>query len=306
MIRRGQKICPVRTRYIAAAVVFTLAVLQTQNYSAFDAGQSIAGYGSDGSWELEEEEINHTYEPAPFKIRLVFDDKIETLTEEDTAGWRSLREDGVYVWDEEAAFPYLESLGDKYDTEPGKVAFTTHDGISKIFDSEFCGWQMNENYTLQNIKQAVEDGETSVRPAWNSGLIYCSKNGVGLNYIEVDIAEQRVYLFENGEDVFEADCVTGTFKTTETQKGVYQVVNKSAPAILSDMDPSGKRYEQPVNYWVCFNQKRGQGLHDASWRGGFGGDIYKSWGSHGCVNLAEEDAKRIYEEAYVFMPVIVY
>ena len=38
----------------------------------------------------------------------------------------------------------------------------------------------------------------------------------------------------------------------------------------------------------------GIGFHDASWRTEFGGTIYKTNGSHGCVNLPKEAAKQIF------------
>ena len=34
---------------------------------------------------------------------------------------------------------------------------------------------------------------------------------------------------------------------------------------------------------------------DATWRNSFGGTIYKTNGSHGCVNLPKNAAKTIYE-----------
>ena len=48
------------------------------------------------------------------------------------------------------------------------------------------------------------------------------------------------------------------------------------------------------------------GLHDATWRDKFGGDIYYSSGSHGCVNLPYQKAAVIYENIYAGMPVICY
>ena len=47
-----------------------------------------------------------------------------------------------------------------------------------------------------------------------------------------------------------------------------------------------------VGYWMPFNG--GIGFHDASWRSEFGGTIYKTNGSHGCVNLPKEAAKQIF------------
>ena len=240
--------------------------------------------------------------PAVVKNR--FDDRAEELTPEQTGTWRGRRADGSYVWNEEPVRAYLQTLKDKYDTQPGQVAFTTHEGIKKIFESPNCGWHMNIDFNVQNLKYAVENGASEMDPAWNSGLVYSASNGVGTSYVEVNISKQKVYLYKNGEEIFETDCVTGTVGTTETRKGVFQVSGKASPATLRDVDKSGKKYEQPVEYWIAFNGS--QGMHDAMWRGSFGGDIYKSWGSHGCVNLPLEAAEKIYSEVYLYYPVIVY
>ena len=50
----------------------------------------------------------------------------------------------------------------------------------------------------------------------------------------------------------------------------------------------------------------GVGLHDAYWRKSFGGSIYKTSGSHGCINLPKSFAYKLYDETYVNMPVIIY
>ena len=48
------------------------------------------------------------------------------------------------------------------------------------------------------------------------------------------------------------------------------------------------------------------GLHDATWRGSFGGSIYKYNGSHGCINLPYWVAQTIYDKAPVGTRVYVY
>lgn len=53
-----------------------------------------------------------------------------------------------------------------------------------------------------------------------------------------------------------------------------------------------------------FNQ--GIGMHDATWRGKFGGSIYISGGSHGCVNMPKNAAAKTYEYIDETMPIIVY
>ena len=43
-------------------------------------------------------------------------------------------------------------------------------------------------------------------------------------------------------------------------------------------------YSTEVKYWMPF--VCGQGLHDADWQTQFGGDVYKTKGSHGCIKFA--------------------
>ena len=63
-------------------------------------------------------------------------------------------------------------------------------------------------------------------------------------------------------------------------------------------------YETKVGYWMPFYD--GCGFHDAWWRTAFGGTIYKTAGSHGCVNLPLDISAKFYDYVEVRMPVILY
>ena len=63
-------------------------------------------------------------------------------------------------------------------------------------------------------------------------------------------------------------------------------------------------YEVPVTYWMPFVY--GQGLHDADWQPEFGGDVYKTNGSHGCINLPPDQAEVIYNAIDGGYPIILY
>ena len=63
-------------------------------------------------------------------------------------------------------------------------------------------------------------------------------------------------------------------------------------------------YESPVSFWMPFNG--GIGFHDANWRSSFGGEINKTGGSHGCINLPPDRVPAFYEQVYKGMPVICY
>ena len=68
------------------------------------------------------------------------------------------------------------------------------------------------------------------------------------------------------------------------------------------LDNGKYEYESHVDYWMPFNG--GIGLHDASWRSKFGGTIYQTSGSHGCVNLPPASAATLYDLLYKGIPVI--
>ena len=48
------------------------------------------------------------------------------------------------------------------------------------------------------------------------------------------------------------------------------------------------------------------GMHDATWRGSFGGGIYKYDGSHGCVNMPYSVAEAIFNNIEAGTPVVCY
>ena len=48
------------------------------------------------------------------------------------------------------------------------------------------------------------------------------------------------------------------------------------------------------------------GIHDASWRTEYGGDIYLTNGSHGCVNTPYTEAEKVFNAIEIGDPVIVY
>lgn len=123
---------------------------------------------------------------------------------------------------------------------------------------------------------------------------------VGDTYVEVSLSDQHMWYIVDGDVYLESDCVTGNYGSADTPKGYFAVNNKISPCTLK-----GDDYVSYVTYWMPFIGG-GWGLHDASWRSKFGGNIYKGDGSHGCVNLPTDIAKRMYAHIEIGTPVIVY
>ena len=101
--------------------------------------------------------------------------------------------------------------------------------------------------------------------------------------------------------VLETDFVSGNMSKPDciTPPGVFGLTYKTRNAVLR-----GANYETPVNYWMPFNGN--VGMHDATWRSSFGGTIYLTSGSHGCVNLPLNMAAAIYEYMSTGFPIVCY
>ena len=170
------------------------------------------------------------------------------------------------------------------------------------------GYQINTTAEIEKLKEELSNQEKVTRePCYAKKEVSTKNNVLGKSYIEIDLSRQKVWVYVDGNLEVETDCVTGCInKGHETPTGIYTLTYKEKDRILSgDKLPNGRySYQSHVDYWMPFNG--GIGLHDASWRKTFGGDIYINNGSHGCINLPFEAAEKIYEIINKEMPIVVY
>ena len=239
---------------------------------------------------------------SSLRIALKFGSEYEILTAEDFLAHTTETEDHQYVLDPEFLTSYAERLAAKYDTQGQPKRFTTSYGNTITLYQGNYGWKLNVSKTAALIEETSKTyTRKTINPVWDhEGKSLNEETDIGDSYVEVDLVNQKVWLYKNGKQLLETDCVTGTYGTDrQTPGGVYSIYYRQSPAVLN-----GPGYSSPVTYWMAFNG--GIGLHDASWRSEFGGDIFRTSGSHGCVNLPLEAAKIIYEETDKGYPVVCY
>ncbi len=116
-------------------------------------------------------------------------------------------------------------------------------------------------------------------------------------YVIIDISSQTMTLYNDLYPILTSSVVTGK-NTTPTHLGLYNISSMEKDRLLV-----GEDYQSFVKYWMGFNG--GEGLHDASWRKTFGGNIYQENGSHGCVNLPVNIAKELYNNVSIKDKVLV-
>ncbi|WP_160725124.1 L,D-transpeptidase family protein [Bacillus sp. USDA818B3_A] len=193
--------------------------------------------------------------------------------------------------------------------------FKTHSGSVITIKGKGYGWAIDVDKEVPRIKEAFEKGEKSVSASniygngWNGegyGYEAISNNGIGDTYAEVSIAEQRIWIYKNGKLIVTTNVVTGTHSTNhDTSPGVWYILYKQTPAVLTGRENGKITYQVDVDYWAPFTND-GQGFHDASWRGNWGSKAYLTSGSHGCVNTPPSIMRTVYNNLSTHEPVVVY
>ena len=118
-------------------------------------------------------------------------------------------------------------------------------------------------------------------------------------YVLVDKSEQTLQLFQDDDLLLESPTITGR-NGKSTDSGIFNVYEKKKDYLMKGFDEDTKKwYSAFSKYVVKFNKEYKEYIHDASWRSAneFANavNIYKSNGSHGCVNVPLETAKATFD-----------
>ena len=197
---------------------------------------------------------------------------------------------------------YVADLGLKYDTMGQTRTFLTYDNRQVEIKGGDYGWVIDQDEEVKALIEAIESGVTQVRePVYLYSGYSRGTNDIGSTYVEIDLTNQRLVFYQKGTPIVDTPIVSGNpdIEGCGTPTGCYALDAKESPAVLT-----GEDYEANVTYWMPFAGN--VGIHDASWRSEFGGNLYLWEGSHGCVNVPYDKAAEIYANIEVGMPVVVY
>ena len=118
-------------------------------------------------------------------------------------------------------------------------------------------------------------------------------------YIRVSISNQQLDYYDHGKLALSSPVVTGY--GGDTPYGSYYINYKTTNARLVG---ANNEYDTVVNYWMAFIGNS-HGLHDATWRHNFGGNIYTYDPTHGCVNMPYDQIEALYWMAEEGTPVYI-
>lgn len=241
-------------------------------------------------------------------------------SQEEKVTWKMVKDwiiqDGDMAYlSEEKIRDYVISLEEQYNTRYHDRYFTNAYGQQVMIPSSQneYGYTIDEDAETLQLSYDLVSGQKIEREpiyvetnSYDNPLFYRREgtNDLAGNYVEVNLSAQHLWFYKDGRLVTESDLVSGSVaRNTETATGAFPLAYKESPSILVG-DNATDGYRTEVQYWMPFYE--GQGLHDAVWRGSFGGTIYMNDGSHGCINLPLDAARTIYENIEAGMAILIY
>lgn len=229
-----------------------------------------------------------------------FGDREEIVDGPLIKNWITLEENTVDL-DPDKVKEYVVGIAKKYDTYGRSRSFRTSRGHKIKTDGGTYGWVTHRGKTTDALIEHIKEGENkTIEPVYSFEALIRDADDIGNSYVEIDLENQMVYVYVKGVAKIITQTVTGNIaRGHDTPTGVYPLNYKETDAVLT-----GEDYASPVQYWMPFNGNIG--LHDADWRDSFGGDIYETNGSNGCINLPPDSAETIFDLVYPGMPVIVH
>ena len=237
-------------------------------------------------------------------VTYLFGSETQVLDSDTINSWLKIKNSGISI-DKDAAAAYVSDMANKYNTIYVPRTFHTSTGADVTVSDNEYGYRIDQESELAQLLEDLKSGENVSRePVYSSiGMQRNGTDDLAGSYIEVSLDAQHLWLYKDGTLVTETDIVSGApTAERETYRGAWPIAYKASPFTLSS-DEYG--YAVKVKYWMPFVY--GQGLHDASWQSSFGGNRYKTGsGSHGCINLPEDQAALIYNTIDGGYPIIIY
>lgn len=250
---------------------------------------------------------------AKANITYTFGDEMVTLDGNTIKNWLQFDEKGQLLPDDGAfrqhVVDYVAQLAADHDTVGTERQFETTSGRTVYVYGSAYGWKIDQDKEAAQLMQEIQSGTQITRePVYSMRANAHGINDLGDTYIEVDLTEQYMWYYQNGNIIFQSEIVSGLpgDPDRKTPPGIFTLNSKSSPSVLrGEMTANGTySYEQPVTYWMPFNG--GIGFHDADWQPYFGGDRYLTGGSHGCINLPPENAGQLYSLIQYDVPIICF
>lgn len=235
------------------------------------------------------------------KITYTFTGGKEVLDGSTINNWITVNENLAISFDETKMKNYLAKVNDKYDTYGKQREFATSYGTTIKTSGGDYGWLVDRRGEVAELITIIKNGQTIAKePRYLQTAITHEINDIGDTYVEINLTKQHMWFYKKGTLIAHGDVITGNVsRNFQTPVGVYSILYKQRNATLA-----GEGYSTPVAVFMPFIG--GIGIHDATWKDEFGGNIYLTRGSHGCINSPPALAQKIFDNIDDGTPVVCY
>lgn len=241
------------------------------------------------------------------KITYEIADDLVTVPQDLIESWIYFDQNNEIIVDNEAVSDFLTELNDEYSTFGKTRTFTsTYQGKVQV-PPGILGWAIDIEEEAAQLSADLNAGKDIKRQPifYSTGGIAGAKDDIGDTHVEIDLTYQHMFLYVDGDLVVDTPIVSGQIGA-ETVPGANAVNEMLSNTNLVGYNQFAKvEYSTPVSYWIRFDDQA-QGIHDASWQGSFGGNVYQYAGSLGCINTPYSAVSTIYEYVNIGTPVVVF
>ena len=137
--------------------------------------------------------------------------------------------------------------------------------------------------------------------------------------IVVSLAEQALRLYQDGQLVRAFQVTTGRYELPSLP-GMWSVLARESPTVFHSSEPRTSPYwypPTPIHYAILYHDG-GYFIHDSWWRSSYGpgtqfphsdasgNQQFAGNGSHGCINMQENDAAWLYNNTSWSTPIVIY
>ena len=257
--------------------------------------------------------VNHLNQLVSANVTMNFGSgRVETVGPQLLKTWVAQDESGNDLIDPNQISAYVGQLASKYNTVKASRSFTTSNGSTVQLKGGDYGWKLDQEKTAQNLTDAINSGtQGEVEVVYANTARSRESNDIGNTYIELSIDQQTLWCYVDGKLLVSTPVVTGNIsKGNDTPRGgVWKIKGKRTDYIMTGkINPATGQpsYRTHCDYWIPYSEDFTIGIHDLASRAEYGGDIYKTNGSHGCVNTPLSAVSQIFNVVSAGFPVIVY
>ena len=260
--------------------------------------------------ELLQKQIEQLNELASAEITYTLPSKEVVLDGLTIMTWLDQDEEGNYYKDKDnfnkKIKEYVKELAAEVDTVGKDKTFITTSGYSVDIEGSKYGWKVNQKKEIEALTKNIENGDMITRePEYSSREKQAENNGFGFTYVEVNLTEQHLYYYVDGQVVLDTNIVSGKMtKDWYTPQGIYFLESKKKTnKIKGAMYVDGEYVtSQSVSYWMGLSGNLG--MHAAPWCTAFGGNYYEYDGSYGTIYLPEDKAAELYKQLDDETPIV--